>query len=60
MKNIPLREPWSTEPLLEMDRVSARYAGVGVETLKEVTLTLNEGEILLVIGATGSGNFEPG
>ena len=55
MKNIPLREPWSTEPLLEMDRVSARYAGVGVETLKEVSLTLNEGEILLVIGATGSG-----
>lgn len=55
MKSIPLREPWSTEPLLEMDRVSARYAGVGVETLKEVSLTLNEGEILLVIGATGSG-----
>ena len=55
MKNIPLREPWSTDPLLEMDRVSARYAGVGVETLKEVSLTLNEGEILLVIGATGSG-----
>ncbi|MBF4553177.1 ABC transporter ATP-binding protein [Corynebacterium suicordis] len=55
MKNIPLREPWSTEPLLEMDRVSARYAGVGVETLKEVSLTLNEGEILLVVGATGSG-----
>ena len=55
MKSIPLREPWSTEPLLEMDRVSARYAGVGVETLKEVSLTLNEGEILLVVGATGSG-----
>lgn len=57
------RSPWSTEPILELSHVSAHYPAldpgaddkVGPAQIHDVNLTLNEGEILLVVGRTGSG-----
>jgi phospholipid/cholesterol/gamma-HCH transport system ATP-binding protein len=40
-------------PLLEVDSVSAAYGDQAV--LEDVSLTVREGEILVVLGATGSG-----
>lgn len=55
MSGVPVRLPWSSDPVLEMDGVSAHYEGDAREVLKDVNLTLHEGEILLVIGRTGVG-----
>ena len=54
----PHRAPWSTEPVLELAGVGVRYADdcrLGPPVLREVDLTLHEGEILLVVGRTGAG-----
>lgn len=54
----PHRTPWSTEPVLQMSGVSVRYSDdgrLGPPVLKDVDLTLHEGEILLVVGRTGAG-----
>ncbi|MDY6050309.1 MAG: ATP-binding cassette domain-containing protein [Corynebacterium sp.] len=55
MTDIPTRTPWSTDPVLELDHVSCTYAGTDSPQLSDVTLTVEEGEILLVVGRTGSG-----
>jgi len=52
------RTPWSTDPVLELDRVTVEYEHDGRLTppvLRDVRLSLDEGEILLVIGRTGVG-----
>ena len=41
--------------VLELDRVSYRYPGAGAAALKDVTLAVEPGELVLVAGATGSG-----
>lgn len=63
MKNVhslpPEISPWSDTPVLELTGVSARYYAdekqLGEPQLRNVNLTLEEGEILLVIGRTGAG-----
>ncbi|MFP7364882.1 ABC transporter ATP-binding protein [Corynebacterium callunae] len=56
---LPPRVAWSTEPILELERVSASYyldeRQLAAPQLRDVNLTLHEGEILLVIGRTGAG-----
>lgn len=52
---VPIRTPWSTDPVLEMRHVSAHYAEAQAPVLRDVDLTLEEGEILLVVGRTGAG-----
>lgn len=53
------REAWSQAPVLELEEVSASYYAdertLAEPQLKNVNLTLTEGEILLVIGRTGAG-----
>ena len=55
----PVITPWSDMPILEMRNVTARYYDddrqLGAPQLRDVNLTLAEGEILLVIGHTGAG-----
>lgn len=41
--------------MIEFDRVSIRYIADGPAVLAEVDLTIMEGELVLVVGATGSG-----
>ena len=43
----------STSPLLEVRRVSKQFAGV--QALKKVSLTLQRGEVLAVVGENGAG-----
>ncbi|WP_245579814.1 ABC transporter ATP-binding protein [Brevibacterium album] len=40
---------------LELDRVTFSYAGAAAPVLREVTVSASPGEVLAVIGATGSG-----
>jgi ATP-binding cassette, subfamily B, bacterial len=40
---------------IEMDSVSFRHAGEGVDAVHDVSLQVRRGEILAVVGATGSG-----
>lgn len=42
-------------PAIDLDRVGVRYAGAELAVLSGVTLTIGEGELLLVAGPTGSG-----
>lgn len=53
------REAWSQAPVLELEGVSASYYAdertLAEPQIKDVSLTLEEGEILLVIGRTGAG-----
>ena len=53
------REAWSDAPILEMEDVSASYYAdertLAEPQIRNVNLTLTEGEILLVIGRTGAG-----
>ena len=53
------REAWSQAPVLELEDVSASYYAdertLAEPQIKNVDLTLTEGEILLVIGRTGAG-----
>ncbi len=43
-------------PVLELDRVTKEYPGSpAVRALAEVTLTVEEGELIAVVGASGSG-----
>lgn len=53
------REPWSEAPVLKLEDVSASYYAdertLAEPQIKNVNLTLTEGEILLVIGRTGAG-----
>ena len=54
----PHRTPWSTDPVLQMSGVGVRYTEdgrLGPPVLRDVDLTLHEGEILLVLGRTGAG-----
>lgn len=51
---VPIRPPWSTEPVVEMKHVTISYAQ-SAPVLRDVNLSLEEGEILLVVGRTGSG-----
>lgn len=54
--NIPVRDPWSTEPVLELDDVTVSYDPADTSAvLKNVSVCVEEGEILLVIGRTGTG-----
>ncbi len=41
------------QPLLELDNVSAHYGRI--QALRDVSLTVNEGEIVSIIGANGAG-----
>ncbi|CCI52482.1 ABC transporter ATP-binding protein [Nostocoides jenkinsii] len=43
------------EAVLELDRVSVRYPEASAPTLREVDLSIEEGELVLVVGRTGSG-----
>lgn len=56
---LPPRAAWSTEPILELENVAASYyhdeRTLGAPQIRDVNLTLHEGEILLVIGRTGAG-----
>lgn len=54
----PYRTPWSTDPVLELDGVGVAYEDdgrLGPPVLRDVDLSLHEGEILLVVGRTGVG-----
>ncbi len=42
-----------TEPLLQLDKVSASYGSI--QALKSVSITVNQGEIVTLIGANGAG-----
>lgn len=44
-----------TSPAIELDRVFVRYADAPAPTLREVSLSIEEGELVLVVGRTGSG-----
>jgi len=41
--------------VLELDRVSVTYPGAATPTLRDVTFTVPEGELCLVVGPTGTG-----
>ncbi|MET7424691.1 ATP-binding cassette domain-containing protein [Dactylosporangium sp. NPDC005555] len=41
--------------MIEFDRVSVTYAGAGAPAIRDVTLTVGEGELCLVAGHTGTG-----
>ncbi|MEP6852858.1 MAG: ABC transporter ATP-binding protein [bacterium] len=41
--------------MIEFDRVGARYASDGPAVLSDVTMTVPEGELCLVVGPTGAG-----
>ncbi|WP_432972195.1 ABC transporter ATP-binding protein [Dactylosporangium sp. CA-233914] len=41
--------------MIEFDRVTVTYAGAAAPALRDVTLTLGEGELCLVAGHTGTG-----
>jgi energy-coupling factor transport system ATP-binding protein len=43
------------ESLLRLESVSYRYPGAGTEALDEVSLSVNESELVLVAGVSGSG-----
>ena len=42
-------------PVIEFDSVTITYSGASAPTLAEVSLTIDEGELVLVVGETGSG-----
>lgn len=48
----PLRFPGS---LVHMDRVSVKYPGAAKETIREVTLTIGQGERVAIVGPNGHG-----
>ncbi|MFY1593560.1 ABC transporter ATP-binding protein [Micromonospora sp. WMMD737] len=41
--------------MIDFDRVTVRYAGSDRPTLRDVTLRIDEGELCLVVGRTGTG-----
>ncbi len=41
--------------MISLDRVTFRYAGAAAAVLTDVTLTIPEGEMCLIVGETGSG-----
>ncbi len=42
-------------PVIEFDSVTITYSGASAPTLADVRLTIDEGELVLVVGETGSG-----
>lgn len=48
-------EPACDAPAVEMKNVSFTYEGAGDETLTDISLTIDRGKSLGIIGATGSG-----
>ncbi|MBQ8081449.1 MAG: ABC transporter ATP-binding protein [Clostridia bacterium] len=46
---------WAARPLIQMEGVSLSYGGEGKEAIRDVSLTLDAGESLGIIGGTGSG-----
>ncbi|MEY3734475.1 MAG: hypothetical protein RL347_1834 [Actinomycetota bacterium] len=42
-------------PVIEFDHVTITYSGAASPTLADVTLAIDEGELVLVVGETGSG-----
>ncbi len=47
--------PDSSNPVLEFDNVSFRYSGASEESVSNISFKLNKGEMLGIIGGTGSG-----
>jgi len=47
--------PDENAPALEMDKVCFAYQGAGAEALTDINMTVKKGEIIGIIGATGSG-----
>ncbi|MDK3018164.1 ABC transporter ATP-binding protein [Pseudodonghicola flavimaris] len=45
----------SPDPVLKVDRVTARYAGTGFDVLKDISVALHPGQTLAVVGESGSG-----
>ncbi len=45
----------STQPIVELDRVSFSYLGSDREVLQNVSLTIDSGDFVLVLGSSGSG-----
>jgi peptide/nickel transport system ATP-binding protein len=43
------------EPVLRVDHITARYPGVPLDVLKDVTVDLRPGQTLAVVGESGSG-----
>jgi len=43
------------EPLIELDQVTFSYPGAGRPALEDVTLAVDEGEFLVILGENGSG-----
>ena len=43
------------EPLIRLDAVTVTYPGASAPTLADVSLEIDEGELVLVVGSTGSG-----
>lgn len=46
---------WSPEPAVVLDGVTITYDGADAPALRDVDLTIDEGELALVVGRTGSG-----